>query len=738
MSIVKHQQQQQHRATGPGVNAPNSIPSSMAIAHVAPGSGAMAKANGGGANGGDGGANGAVMGYIPTQHVVAPPTRAQFGGAAMIRAMLSLPWDEFDDRFSRQFKGAASNWMLHPEGFKWPETESDPLMDNPYVRITGEWRKAFTDYYRVSIQVMNRRSICVKSKTNPSENEWVAGFEDFVLDRYPLVVKRASIGPNPGYIFQSITDDGMPVSSAPGHEDPWTQEGRRRYNMAHQFAVEARVIRFIQASIAAFIVKQGEKCVIPQVQRDITHYKHSPTKAFLYLNEHAEKYMPFIEFPPTRSQVGSVWQDDPNSSSPNMPEFQAQTQMTKSEDNASVLPEVRKNALAAIGYTNHKPMCAAHAHKFFGMLGGEVYKPLPVRRVEMRVNDKGVPELTYVPMDEDDMIVLFRQNAVVLERVRLTMKLKKPNPKKPNLWYSNAAELESVSYVGTVAEAGFKVKGYVASRSEAPGAHTVVMDDLTASVLREMAAYTPGESVAEGVKRCIESAPDLPAEALDAMVEEHQASKALTAATAALEAAEKNPAQAHLLSSIRGDVTKWQRALEDARKKVAAAAAVTSSAAAELAPPPGDEIDDTAPAVDAATGAITTACTVTEMHTEDEAAAEAAADADAPAEGAAEAAAEEAEQGSSGDDPKEPVAAAAAEAEAEAEAAEAPPEAAAAPVAADDEDDDEVVPPVKLAPVAKPQRGAKHQQQQQQQHHEKPDAAAPATPPKAAKRARQQ
>lgn len=476
-----------------------------------------------------------------------PPGPSQYGACALFHRKLSQPFPAFREWFSRQYKGAADNWMTEPPGYQMPTVETDPLPVNPNVHITGEWRQAFSKYYKVTIKVLNKRAIHQPCRTDPSKDVFLPGMEEFELDRMPFVVKRASVGPNPGYIFQGISDDGIPVSTADGHTIDWIEEPRRRYGMSTAFDAEAKLFDRILEELAAFIVRQGKECVIPSVQNDIVKHGYSPTKAYLELIAHMRTHMPFVEHPPTRSQqTDNSWQDDPNSSSPNMPEITAQCNMTK-DGEQNVLPKQRKDALQQINFSNQRKMAISWAHSFFEHMGGQKYKPFPVSRAELRVDARDRrADLVSIPMTEEAMLTEIHTNSVVMTRVRPTLKLTKPDPQKPERLFKDVIELVSVTLIGPIKDVGYQVRGYVPMRTEVQRVNRVEIDDDVAYALGEMATYKPEATRDTEMQRYLEEAPVINSDELEMLVAGHASTKADAEAQKATAAAAAAPGDARL------------------------------------------------------------------------------------------------------------------------------------------------------------------------------------------------
>lgn len=529
--------------------------------------------------------------YVPLQLTVAPPTMQQFGGTRLMRRKLALPFPAFREWFEREFKGAAGNWDLDPPGYKMPAVETDPLMENKNVKIAGNWKKTdFGKYYQVTVQIMNRRSIHQPHATDPTKDIWVPALEEFYLDCMPVIVKTGIVGPSPGYIFKRLVWDGKPLSTAPGHEIEWPQEARRRYGMSASFALEEKLFKRIEEEYCAFLVRQGEKCVVSQVASEMRGGRMTPTQAYLWLLDHVRKHFPLVEHPPTRSQQpDGSWADDANSSSPYMPEVQAQDNMTSG--GAQITKQQRTMALKAINHDNRKPMCAADARRFFYHAGKQKYKELPVSRLELRIDPaNGRVDKVNAPLTEDEMLILVRTNAVVIPRVGAELKLATASS-EPDEWFRLNVALKSVVYLGNVADVGYNVNGYVFGRPEAPRGSRVQLDEDVLAVLGEMSAYKAADDGNAELQRYISDAPDPLPEEIDEAIAVHNAAKANRALAEATLACQRAPAadraavtaaEAHE-RACKAECAAAQTALEAARKAAEAARAKATGAPLRVA-----------------------------------------------------------------------------------------------------------------------------------------------------------
>ena len=466
------------------------------------------------------------QGYASVPQVVL--SAGERGARELIRRKLARGFPEFRRWWAASYQDAVCNWQLRPPGFTRPKTAADPLLPNPNLRFTGEWapNSYGTEAFRFAVSALNTAHI--RQPGCPDE----PGMRPLRVKFMPQIFERASIGPIPGLYFQTVLVKGMPIGSAAGgFARPWTHVAQRGYDMDAGFEEEIEFTRTMEEEIIAWLVLQGENCVVPQIRFALTPEEDAetgetitrmtPAKAYLHFLAYARKKHPMIEYPPVRKQKTiegiSKWVDEKGTESPYAPQIQYEAQMCTGK----LIPKDQRAAsLAAVNYNYKKRMTASEAHNFFKSKWDNKFVRVSATRPEVRLAANGTARLVDVEISDDDCLCHIGGNTLGSLTVYYKFKPNKSqNEDKRDTLFDWGGTLQTVQVLGQCTEYG--LPGYAQGPASAPVEAVIAVDEDLTEVAKSMAVQshqpssvdlfeedntiTTAEEYDEFIKRALES-----------------------------------------------------------------------------------------------------------------------------------------------------------------------------------------------------------------------------------------
>ena len=450
-------------------------------------------------------------------------TLGERGARDLLSRKLARGFPAFKAWWAATYQDALPNWELRPPNFNRPTTSTDPLLPNPYMQISGEWYQTSFGSEGFKFNVTARNKAHIRQQNMADE----PGMRPLRVKMYPGVAERASIGPNPGLYFQTVTMKGMPIGTAAmGFALPWTHVPQRSYDMDAGFAEELAFTRIMEEEIIAWLVLQGEKCVVSQIRYALTPVEDpitgvvkapmTPSHAYLHFLAYSRKTHPMVDYPPVQRRKvingKTEWIDEKGTESPFAPQVTYDAQMSQGP---LIKKEDRMASLSLVKFVFNRKMTATQAHAFFQNQWANKFQRISVTRPEMRLTVQGSASMVDVEISDDECLCYIGQNTLLSPTVTYKFKPnKKETDEKRHILFEWSGSLQNVQIFGQCTDYG--IPGYSTGKVVGPANVPIAVDEDVAEVARTMALQAHQPSSVELVnEEIIETA-----EAFDKFVED--------------------------------------------------------------------------------------------------------------------------------------------------------------------------------------------------------------------------